>query len=152
MIRRISRIGFCAVLAALVMLGAGSVMAQEAKQGPTDKDAPKEFTTTKSGLKYRILRKSDGKKPTAKNTVTCHYRGWLDSGKEFDSSYKRGEVISFPLSGVIPGWTEGMQLVGEGGMIELEIPSKLGYGARGAGEDVPPNATLHFVVELIAIK
>jgi FKBP-type peptidyl-prolyl cis-trans isomerase FkpA len=152
MIRRISRIGFCAVLAALVMLGAGSVMAQEAKQGPTDKDAPKEFTTTKSGLKYRILRKSDGKKPTAKNTVTCHYRGWLDSGKEFDSSYKRGEVISFPLSGVIPGWTEGMQLVGEGGMIELEIPAKLGYGARGAGEDVPPNATLHFVVELIAIK
>ena len=81
-----------------------------------------------------------------------NYRGWLDNGKEFDSSYSRGEPISFPLNGVIPGWTEGMQLVGEGGMIELWIPSKLGYGARGAGRDIPPNATLHFVVELIKVQ
>ena len=117
-----------------------------------DEDAPKEFTTTESGLKYRILRKTDGKKPTAKNTVKCHYKGWLDNGKEFDSSYTRGEPIEFPLNGVIPGWTEGMQLVGEGGMIELEIPANLGYGARGAGASVPPNATLHFIVELQKVK
>jgi FKBP-type peptidyl-prolyl cis-trans isomerase FkpA len=123
-----------------------------AEPGPADKDAPKEFTATKSGLKYKILRKSEGNKPKASDTVTVNYKGWLDNGKVFDSSYDRGEPISFPLSGVIKGWTEGMQLVGEGGMIELEIPAELGYGARGAGNAVPPNATLHFLVELIDIE
>jgi FKBP-type peptidyl-prolyl cis-trans isomerase FkpA len=123
-----------------------------AEPGPADKDAPKEFQTTDSGLKYRILRKSDGKKPARASTVKVHYKGWLDDGKEFDSSYKRNEPIEFPLNQVIPGWTEGMQLVGKGGMIELEIPSKLGYGAQGAGGVIPPNATLHFIVELIDIK
>jgi FKBP-type peptidyl-prolyl cis-trans isomerase FkpA len=120
--------------------------------GPVDDDAPKTFTETKSGLKYRVLRKSDADKPTARDSVTVNYRGRLDNGKEFDSSYKRGEPISFPLGGVIPGWTEGMQLVGKGGMIELWIPAKLGYGARGAGAAVPPNATLHFIVELIEVQ
>lgn len=120
--------------------------------GATDKDAPKEFTTTKSGLKYRILRKSDGKKPTAKNEVTVHYKGWLDNGETFDSSYENGESISFPLNQVIPGWTEGMQLVGKGGMIELEIPYKLGYGERGSPPVIPAKANLHFIVELIDIK
>ena len=123
-----------------------------AEPGPTDKDAPKEFTSTKSGLKYKIHRKSEGKKPKATDTVTVNYKGWLDSGKVFDSSYDRGEPISFPLNRVIAGWTEGMQLVGEGGMIELEIPAELGYGVRGAGDDVPPNARLHFLVELIDIE
>lgn len=123
-------------------------------QGPQDKDAPKKFSKTKSGLKYRILRKSDGKKPKATDTVTVHYKGWLDDKDktEFDSSYKRGEPATFPLNGVIKGWTEGMQLVGKGGMIELEIPPELGYGKRGAGGVIPPDATLHFVVELIEIK
>ena len=120
--------------------------------GPIDEDAPQDFMETTSGLRYRILRKSDGKMPTASDSVTVHYRGWLDDGTEFDSSYKRGEHISFPLNGVIPGWTEGMQLVGTGGMVELWIPPRLGYGARGAGASVPPNATLHFIVELIEIK
>ncbi len=120
--------------------------------GVMDDDAPTEFLETESGLKYRVLRRSDGKKPTADNSVTVNYRGWLDSGKEFDSSYKRGEPISFGLDGVIPGWTEGMQLIGEGGMIELWIPSRLGYGAAGSPGSVPPNATLHFVVELIRVK
>ncbi len=120
--------------------------------GPVDADAPQEFTETNSGLKYRILRKSAGPKPNAGHTVTVNYRGWLDDGTEFDSSYKRGEPISFPLNGVIPGWTEGMQLVGTGGMIELEIPSVLGYGAQGAGAAVPPHATLHFIVELIDMR
>lgn len=120
--------------------------------GPEDKDAPKEFTIVKSGLKYRILRKSEGKKATAKDTVKVHYKGWLDDKKEFDSSYKRGEPIEFPLNAVIPGWTEGMQLIGEGGMIELEIPYQLGYGERGRPPVIPPRATLHFLVELIAVK
>jgi FKBP-type peptidyl-prolyl cis-trans isomerase FkpA len=120
--------------------------------GVMDDDAPKEFQQTESGLKYRVLRKSDGRHPTAQDTVTVNYRGWLDSGKEFDSSYKRGEPISFPLNGVIPGWTEGMQLIGEGGMIELWIPSRLGYGAEGSPGSVPPNATLHFIVELISVS
>ncbi len=140
----------------LTGLGAAAIFgcafsAGGAAPGPVDKDAPQEFTTTKSGLKYRVLRKADGGKPGAADTVTVNYRGWLDNGKEFDSSYD-SQPISFPLSGVIPGWTEGVQLVDKGGMIELEIPSDLGYGARGAGGVIPPNATLHFVVELIDIQ
>ena len=120
--------------------------------GPRDPDAPEEFTTTDSGLKYRILRKGDGPKPKASDTVEVHYRGTLDDGTEFDSSYSRGQTISFPLSGVIPGWTEGMQYVGKGGMIELEIPSDLGYGPRGMPPTIPGGATLHFIVELVNIK
>lgn len=116
-----------------------------------DAETPIEFTQTESGLKYRILRASDGQKPSAADQVTVDYAGWLDDGSEFDSSYNRGTPASFPLSGVIPGWTEGLQLVGEGGMIELEIPSELGYGERGAPGAIPPNATLHFKVELIKV-
>ena len=114
--------------------------------------ADAEFTATATGLKYRILRASDGRKPTDADTVTCHYRGWLDDGTEFDSSYKRGEPTSFPLSGVVAGWTEGLQLVGEGGKIELEIPYQLGYGEDGRPGSIPPKATLHFVVELVSIQ
>jgi FKBP-type peptidyl-prolyl cis-trans isomerase FkpA len=123
-----------------------------AEPGPVDKDAPEQFTKTDSGLKYRIRRKSDGEKPKRTSNVTVHYRGWLDDGKEFDSSYKRNDPATFPLNRVIPGWTEGVQLVGKGGMIELEIPSELGYGAAGAPGAIPPNARLHFLVELIDIK
>ncbi len=119
-----------------------------AAEGPSDPDAPEEFTATSTGLKYRILRKGEGDRPTTRDEVTVHYRGWLDDGTEFDSSYKRGEPASFPLGGVIPGWTEGMQLVGEGGKIELEIPGELGYGSRGSPPVIPPDATLHFIVEL----
>ena len=122
------------------------------KVGDGRPGGPKDFTATPSGLKYKVLRKGSGAKPKATDTVTVNYRGWLDNGKEFDSSSKRGEPISFPLNRVIPGWTEGMQLVGKGGMIELEIPSELGYGARGAGGAIPPNADLHFIVELIDIE
>jgi FKBP-type peptidyl-prolyl cis-trans isomerase FkpA len=120
--------------------------------GKIDADAPKTFATTPSGLKYRVLRKGTGKMPKATNTVKVNYHGWLDNGTKFDSSYDRREPIEFPLNGVIPGWTEGMQLVGEGGMIELEIPSNLGYGKRGAGGVIPPDATLHFLVELIGVR
>jgi FKBP-type peptidyl-prolyl cis-trans isomerase FkpA/FKBP-type peptidyl-prolyl cis-trans isomerase FklB len=119
--------------------------------GPVDADAPDGFTTTASGLKYRVRRKTDGPKPKRTDSVKVHYRGWLDDGKGFDSSYLRKMPTEFPLSGVIPGWTEGLQHVGVGGMIELEVPSKLGYGAQGQPPTIPPDATLHFLVELIEI-
>jgi len=121
--------------------------------GKLDADAPKAFTKTASGLQYRVLRKGAGANPKVSNTVKVNYHGWLDSGKVFDSSYERREPIEFGLNQVIPGWTEGMQLVGTGGMIELVIPSDLGYGPRGTpGGPIPPNATLHFLVELIDVK
>lgn len=121
--------------------------------GKIDEDATREFKTTKSGLKYRILRKSEGAKPKPTDKVEVHYKGWLNDKSIFDSSYRRGETISFPLNGVIKGWTEGMQLVGEGGMIELDIPYELAYGERGTpGGPIPPKAQLHFLVELISIK
>ena len=116
--------------------------------GEVAKDAPKEFKQTDSGLRYRVLRAGTGKKPTAADSVKVNYHGWLDGGKVFDSSYERKKPISFPLKGVIKGWTEGMQLVGEGGMIELEIPSKLGYGEDGT-DGIPGGAKLHFLVELL---
>jgi FKBP-type peptidyl-prolyl cis-trans isomerase FkpA len=120
--------------------------------GAIDDAAPKAFAATPSGLQYRVLRKGSGDAPKATNTVKVHYHGWLDDGKVFDSSYDRRESIEFPLNGVIPGWTEGMQLVQPGGMIELSIPGKLGYGARGIPGTIPPNATLHFLVELLEVK
>ena len=120
--------------------------------GSIDADAPKTFQKTASGLQYRILRKGAGANPKASNTVKVNYHGWLDDGKVFDSSYKRGEPIEFGLNQVIAGWTEGMQLVGKGGMIELVIPSNLGYGKRGAGGVIPGDATLHFLVELLDVR
>lgn len=120
--------------------------------GPDDPDAETEFTETVTGLKYKILRKGNDKKPTATDTVVCHYRGTLDDGSEFDSSYSRGESTSFSLNGVIAGWTQGLQLIGEGGKIELEIPYQLAYGESGRPPSIPPKATLHFIVELIAVQ
>jgi len=117
--------------------------------GTDDEKGP--FKTTNNGLKYRILKEGTGKKPTVSSKVSCHYRGWLDSGKEFDSSYKRGEPTEFPLNGVIAGWTEGLQLISEGGKIELDIPSRLGYGERGMPGAIPPNARLHFEIELLKV-
>ena len=107
---------------------------------------------TKSGLVYKSIKNGSGKSPTAANTVEVNYRGTLPDGKEFDSSYKRNQSISFPLSGVIPCWTEGVQLMKVGGKAQLVCPPELAYGARGAGRAVPPNATLIFEVELLAIK
>ena len=120
--------------------------------GPVDADAPEEFTTTESGLKYRIRRKSDGKQPTAKSLVTVHYRGWLDDGEIFETTYGTGGTPSqFGVGKVVPGWSEGLQLIGEGGMIELEIPSDLGYGHRSQPPAIPSNSTLHFIMELIKV-
>ncbi|NJD91146.1 MAG: FKBP-type peptidyl-prolyl cis-trans isomerase [Geobacter sp.] len=107
---------------------------------------------TKSGLVYKSIKNGSGKSPTAANTVEVNYRGTLPDGKEFDSSYKRNQSISFPLNRVIPCWTEGVQMMKIGGKAQLVCPPELAYGARGAGRDVPPNATLIFEVELLAIK
>ena len=108
-------------------------------------------TTTASGLQYRVLTEGTGKQPGARDKVTVHYAGRPINGKEFDSSYKRGEPIAFGLNQVIAGWTEGVQLMKEGAKYELVIPSDLGYGARGAGRDIPGGATLIFDVELLKV-
>jgi FKBP-type peptidyl-prolyl cis-trans isomerase len=94
----------------------------------------------------------NGAVPIGTDTVKVNYRGWLDGGKVFDSSYDRNEPISFPLEKVIPGWTEGLQYVHEGGMIELEVPASLGYGDRGVPGSIPDGASLHFLVELLKIE
>jgi FKBP-type peptidyl-prolyl cis-trans isomerase FkpA len=119
--------------------------------GDIDPTAPEEFTRTSTGIYYRILRESKGRKPRPVDTVVAHYKGWLKNGKQFDSSYDRGEPATFSLKGVVPGWREGVQLIGVGGMIELEIPPGLGYGAMPQ-PGIPPNSTLHFIIELKEIK
>ena len=117
-----------------------------------DADAPTEFTTTESGLKYRILRKSDGPKPNDDSVVRLHFRGRLADGTLIDSSYgSTGQSLEFPVKGFIKGWGEGLKLIGEGGMIELEIPPELGYGDNKTGQ-IPPNSTLFFIVELLQVK
>lgn len=108
--------------------------------------------TTASGLKYEVLTEGSGPKPIATDTVTVHYKGTLTDGKVFDSSYDRGQPLSFPLNRVIKGWTEGLQLMSVGSKYRLTIPSDLGYGAAGAGGVIPPNATLIFEVELLKIN
>ena len=118
-----------------------------------EENAKKEgIKATASGLQYEVLREGAGPKPGATSTVEVHYEGRLINGKVFDSSYQRNETISFPLNRVIPGWTEGLQLMPTGAKYRLYIPSELGYGSRGAGADIPPNAALVFDVELIPIR
>ncbi|KAA0894320.1 FKBP-type peptidyl-prolyl cis-trans isomerase [Oryzomonas rubra] len=107
---------------------------------------------TASGMVYRSLREGKGASPQASSTVEVNYRGTLTNGKEFDSSYKRNQSISFPLTGVIPCWTEGVQKMKVGGKAKLVCPPELAYGSRGAGSAVPPNATLIFEVELLNIR
>ena len=107
---------------------------------------------TPSGLVYRSLKDGTGASPKATDTVKVHYRGTFPDGREFDSSYKRNEAIEFPLSGVIACWTEGVQRMKVGGKAKLTCPAAIAYGARGAGSAIPPNATILFEVELLAIN
>ena len=107
--------------------------------------------TLPSGLQYQVLQEGNGKSPKATDQVKCHYEGTLINGKVFDSSYRRGEPATFPLNGVIAGWTEGLQLMKEGAKYRFFIPFNLAYGTRGAGQDIPPYAALIFDVELIEV-
>ena len=112
-----------------------------------------ELFTTSSGLQYRILNEGSGDdSPIPESVVSVHYRGKLTNGLEFDSSYERNQPASFPVKGVIRGWTEALQLMKEGDKWELIIPPDLGYGSKGAGKIIPPDSTLIFEVELIEIK
>jgi FKBP-type peptidyl-prolyl cis-trans isomerase FklB len=108
--------------------------------------------TTASGLQYKVLKEGSGDSPKATDTVVTNYRGTLLDGTEFDSSYKRNEPATFPVSRVIPGWTEALQMMKPGSKYQLFVPSKLAYGERGAGRDIGPNAALIFEVELLSVK
>jgi len=108
-------------------------------------------TTTESGLQYEVIKQGDGAKPKATDQVTVNYRGTLIDGTEFDSSYKRGKPATFPLNGVIKGWTEGVQLMSVGSKYKFVLPAELAYGAQGAGPKIGPNSTLVFEVELLGI-
>ena len=130
------RLMFCAAALSLVACAAPA-------QGPV---------TTKSGLVYKSIKEGTGAAPAATDTVKVHYRGTFQDGKEFDSSYKRGEPTEFPLNRVIPCWTEGVQRMKPGGKARLTCPPAIAYGARGAGGVIPPNATLNFEIELVSVK
>ena len=108
--------------------------------------------TTASGLQYEVLEATIGQKPKATDNVRVHYEGTLIDGTVFDSSYKRGESIAFPLNGVIKGWTEGLQLMSVGSKYKFFIPYQLAYGEHGAGASIPPYAALIFTVELLGIE
>ena len=123
--------------------GAAYLAANKAKDG---------VVTLPSGLQYKIITAGSGPKPAAADSVVCNYRGTLIDGKEFDSSYKRGQPATFPVAGVIKGWTEALQLMPVGSKWQLVIPPDLAYGERGAGQDIGPDSTLVFEVELMSIQ
>ncbi|MBQ8487377.1 MAG: FKBP-type peptidyl-prolyl cis-trans isomerase [Prevotella sp.] len=135
--------------------------AERAEAGKHHKEAGEKYlaenankegvVTLPSGLQYQVLKEGNGKKPTAKDTVMCHYEGFLIDGTVFDSSIQRGEPATFPLQQVIAGWTEGLQLMQEGAKYRFFIPYRLGYGEGGAGASIPPFAALIFDVELIQV-
>ena len=108
--------------------------------------------TTASGLQYKVIKQGEGARPTADSKVTVHYKGMLLDKTVFDSSYERGEPATFPLNAVIKGWTEGLQLMREGGHFIFYIPAELAYGKKGAGSVIPPNSTLIFEVELLNVQ
>lgn len=137
-------------------------IAQRAEQGKKDEDEGTKFLaengkktgvkTTASGLQYEVVTEGKGDHPKASDKVTVHYKGTLLNGETFDSSYDRGQPVTFPLANVIPGWTEGVQLMTVGSKYKFYIPSKLAYGERGAGAKIGPNSTLVFEVELLGIE
>ena len=128
-------------------------IAREAGEMYLKENAKNEGVVTRpSGLQYKVLNEGTGRRPTATDEVVCHYEGFLIDGTVFDSSYQRGEPATFPLNGVITGWTEGLQLMQEGAKSRFFIPYRLGYGENGAGTLIPPYSTLIFDVELIKVK
>ncbi len=152
---------FIFVIALLLLAGCTDFEAQE-KQAELNRQQGAAFLAANrsksgvklrpSGLQYQVLREGSGPKPTISDRVTVHYRGTLIDGTEFDSSYARGESTAFAVAGVIPGWTEGLQLMSVGSQYRLFVPGVLGYGSSGAGDKIGPDATLIFDVELLAIE
>ena len=140
---------------------AAYLQAKEAEKGKVAREAGERFLAENakkegvvvlpSGLQYQVLTAAEGRKPAATDQVKCHYEGRLTDGTVFDSSYRRGEPATFPLNGVIAGWTEGLQLMGEGSKFRFFIPYHLAYGERGAGASIPPYAALVFDVELLEV-
>ena len=130
----------------------GKVMKAEGEKYLTDNAKKEGVITTASGLQYMVLKEGDGKSPKATDSVMCHYEGFLTDGTVFDSSVQRGTPATFPLQGVIKGWTEGLQLMKEGGKTRFFIPYNLAYCEAGAAGSIPPYATLIFDVELIEVK
>ena len=138
------------------------IQAEMAEKGKAAKEAGEKYlaenakkegvTTTASGLQYKVLKEGNGRKPKATDSVKCHYEGFLIDGTLFDSSVQRGEPATFGLQQVIAGWTEGLQLMQEGAKYRFFIPYILGYGESGAGQTIPPFATLIFDVELLEVK
>ena len=143
------KIGFTLALSALLASASPSWAADAVTQAAAKEAGA---VVTPSGLVYRSLKDGTGAAPKATDTVKVHYRGTFPDGREFDSSYKRNEAIEFPLSGVIACWTEGVQRMKVGGKAKLTCPAAIAYGARGAGSAIPPNATILFEVELLAIN
>jgi FKBP-type peptidyl-prolyl cis-trans isomerase FklB len=131
---------------------AGEKSAAEGKTFLEENKKKEGVKTTASGLQYKVIKEGTGAQPKATETVTVNYRGTLIGGKEFDSSYKRGQPATFPLNGVIKGWTEGLQLMKKGSKYQLFVPPDLAYGERAVGADLSPNSTLIFEVELLDIK
>ena len=148
--KKISRIATLSATLLPLSLATSSLWAQDAVAAASAKEAG--AVVTPSGLVYRALKVGTGASPSASDKVKVHYRGTFPDGREFDSSYKRGEPIEFPLTGVIPCWTEGVQRMKVGGKAKLTCPPAIAYGARGAGGVIPPNATLLFEVELLGIN
>ena len=138
----------CTAAFCLLVSSTFSAMANDAADAAKEPGA----VVTASGLVFRSLKDGTGASPTASDKVKVHYRGTFLDGKEFDSSYKRGEPIEFPLNGVIKCWTEGVQRIKVGGKAKLTCPASIAYGERGAGGVIPPNATLQFEVELLGIN
>ncbi|MBR4571916.1 MAG: FKBP-type peptidyl-prolyl cis-trans isomerase [Prevotella sp.] len=130
----------------------GKVMKAEGEKYLAENAQKPGVITTASGLQYMVLKEGDGKSPKATDSVMCHYEGFLTDGTVFDSSVQRGTPATFPLQGVIKGWTEGLQLMKEGGKTRFFIPYNLAYGESGAAGSIPPYATLIFDVELIEVK
>ena len=131
---------------------AGEANVGEGKKFLDENKGKPGVTTLADGLQYKVLTEGTGPMPKASDTVTVNYRGTLINGTEFDSSYKRGEPATFPVNGVIKGWTEILQQMKAGSKYQVFIPSDLAYGERGAGQDIGPNATLIFDIELLGVK
>jgi len=130
----------------------GEKNAADGKKFLDDNKKKEGVKTTASGLQYKVVKEGTGAAPKAADTVTVDYKGTLIDGTEFDSSYKRGQPATFPLNGVIKGWTEGLQLMKPGGKYQFFIPAELAYGSRAMGADIAPNSTLIFEVELKSVQ